>query len=140
MANILIAIVSLAIGFLLVSYGAYSSYHSTQRTFVTSVVARALERQMIYVDMSKSDLGRIPSAGDLDLSRFTKENRDGIIFSYGNSGSFGYVCARSERRRGWIEEGFQRARDQWPNALYGGDCNTNSGPNSTHVSVTIRIS
>jgi hypothetical protein len=140
MANILIAIVTLAIGFLLVSYGAYSSYHSTQRTFVASVVGRALERNMIYVDMSKSDLGRYPSAADLDASRFSKENRDGIVFSYGTTGSYGYVCARAERSRAWVDEGFQRARDQWPNALYGGDCNTNSGPNSTHVSVTIRIS
>jgi hypothetical protein len=140
MANILIAIVTLAIGFLLVSYGAYSSYHSTQRTFVSSVVGRALERQMIYIDMSKSDLGRFPSASDLDANRFTKENRDGIEFTYGSTGTYGYLCARAERRRSWIDEGFQRAREQWPNALYGGDCNTNSGPGATHVSVTIRIS
>src|SRR3546814_4229875 len=83
MANILIAIVTLAIGFLLVSYGAYSNYYSTQRTFVASVVGRALERQMIYIDMSKSDLGRFPSVSDLDSNRFTKENRDGIVFTYG---------------------------------------------------------
>lgn len=140
MANILIAIVTLAIGFLLVSYGAYSNYYSTQRTFVASVVGRALERQMIYIDMSKSDLGRFPSVSDLDSNRFTKENRDGIVFTYGTTGSYGFLCARAELRRGWIDEGFQRARDQWPNALYGDDCNTNSGPGATHVSVTIRIS
>src|SRR3546814_10023067 len=89
MANILIAIVTLAIGFLLVSYGAYSNYYSTQRTFVASVVGRALERQMIYIDMSKSDLGRFPSVSDLDSNRFTKENRDGIVFTYGTTGSYG---------------------------------------------------
>src|SRR3546814_10566637 len=81
---------------------------------------------MIYIDMSKSDLGRFPSVSDLDSNRFTKENRDGIVFTYGTTGSYGFLCARAELRRGWIDEGFQRARDQWPNALYGDDCSTNS--------------
>src|SRR3546814_9076862 len=70
----------------------------------------------------------------------SKENRDGIVFTYGTTGSYGFLCARAELRRGWIDEGFQRARDQWPNALYGDDCNTNSGHGATHVSVTITIS
>src|SRR3546814_19276455 len=82
---------------------------------------------MIYIDMSQSDLGRFPSVSDLDSNRFTKENRDGIVFTYGTTGSYGFLCARAELRRGWIDEGFQRAHDQWPNALSGDDCNTNSG-------------
>lgn len=139
MANVLIAIVTLAIGFLLVSYGAYTNYHSTKRTFVSTVVSRALERQMIYIDMSKDDLGRYPSVSDLDPSRFVNENRDGVVFSYGTTGSYGFLCARAPRTKDWVDEGFERAREQWPNALLGGDCDTNTGPNSTHVSITIRI-
>src|SRR3546814_4693373 len=126
MANILIAIVTLAIGFLLVSYGAYSNYYSTQRTFVASVVGRALERQMIYIDMSKSGLCRFPSVSDLDSNRFTKANRAGIVFTSGTPGSYGLLCALAELRRGWIDDRFQRARHQWPNAFYGDDCNTNA--------------
>jgi hypothetical protein len=140
MANILIAMITLIIGFILVSYGAYSNYYAAKRTFVSTAVSNALERQLIYVDMSKSDLGRFPSVSDMDSNRFSKENRDGVVYSYGTTGSYGYICARAPRTQSWVDEGFERARGQWPNALYGGDCDTNTGPSSTHVSVTIRIS
>jgi hypothetical protein len=139
MSNVLIALATLIIGFILVTFGAYHGYHSAQRTHYANIVNRAMERQLVYVDMTKEDLGRVPAVADLVANRFTKENRNGVVFTYGVGSGYGYVCARSERKS-FIDEAFQRVRDQWPNARLGGDCDTNTGPSSTHVSVTVRIS
>ena len=139
MANIIIALATLIIGFVLVSFGAYSSYYAAQRAQVATVVNRALERQLIYVDMVKSDLNTVPTVTQVDASKFSDEDRSGIQFSYGVNGSYGYVCARSPAHE-YAVEAFERVAAQWRNAVYGGACDSGGGPAGGFVSVSVRVS
>ncbi|QAY80149.1 hypothetical protein [Sphingosinicella sp. BN140058] len=139
MGNIIVSLLTLMMTLAMMSFGAYSSFYAAQRAKVSTVVGRTLERQLIYLAMTREDLGRVPTAGEVLPARISGEDGGDISYFYGTGAGYGYVCARTERR-GWREEAFQRVRDQRPGALYGGDCDTNGAPSGTYVSVTVRIS
>lgn len=138
MGNILIAVATMVIGFILTTYGAYAGYHSVSRSKTVSHVQSSFERQLIYIDMARQDLGRMPSASDLVMNRITSANRDGLTFSYQLAGSTGVLCVVNPATD-YVIEGLQQVAALRPGAMFGSTCNTNGGPSATSVSVTIRI-
>lgn len=138
MSNVLIAVATMILGFIMATYGAYTGYHSLSRSQAVMRVQSALERQLVYIRASQEDLGRVPAASDLVMNRITGESRFGLVYSYAASGGSGYLCVRSEPE-GYIVEALELIAEQRRGAYFGSTCNTSGGASASSVSLTIRI-
>lgn len=138
MSNILIAVATMIIGFVLTTYGAYAGYYSLSRSTTVMRVQSSLERQLVYIDAAEQDLGRVPAPDDLVMSRITGESRFGLDYSYTKPGAVGLLCVQSARND-YTAEALEIVAEQRPGALYGSTCNTSSGPSASSVSLTVRI-
>lgn len=138
MANILIAVATLIIGFILAGYGAYNGYFATKRSEYTMRVSSAFEHILTDVIQLRNDMGEVPPVAYVAASRIQQHNFKGITYSYSTSGGQGYVCALSSRND-FVDAAFQAVAEQRSGALLGSTCNTSGGPSASSVSVTVRI-
>jgi hypothetical protein len=139
MANVIIALATLAIGFILATYGAYNSYHSAKRTEYATRVTASFNRLSGYIGLTMEDLGRRPTAAEVVASRFTDESGNGLTYTYGATGSHFWVCARAARSD-WMIEAFEKVQNSRQGVVIGDACDSATGAGASNVSVTMRIS
>ncbi|AXK44117.1 hypothetical protein [Erythrobacter aureus] len=143
MSNVLIAIATLTVGFILATYGAYTSYYSLKRAEYFDRVSTGFELAVVYVTEMEQDLGRVPVAADLDPARFADLEGHGIVYRYGsavgwNGKPYVWVCARAPVKQPYIEEAFQKVADQRTGTLFGPNCQNWTGSGAS-VAITYRL-
>lgn len=143
MGNVLIAIATLTVGFILATYGAYTGYYSLKRAEYYERVSTGFELVLVHAVERREELGRAPKVADLDAGVFARQEGHGIIYRYGEGGvapnNYLWVCARAPTTQPYIEEAFAKVRDQRAGTRLGGNCLHDSGPDGTTVSVSYLV-
>lgn len=122
MANIVIAIISLVITFMLASYGVYTNVEASRRTQFAMAVGSTLERNAGYIQDLAQDLGRVPSSADIDTDRFLKDSGQKISYDYLVVDGSAYVCARTNLTDSMTRDAMNMAARDRPGAFVSGFC------------------
>lgn len=142
MANLLMALATLAIMGVLITFGAYQGYYTVKRSEYSDRINGSVSRLNVYVRQLNDDLGRYAGAADVPVEKTAMEALNGptpVAYTVGNTGTYSWVCARASSAQGWMVEAMQRVKDNYSSAVMGDACDTSTGAGAANVSVTLRI-
>lgn len=140
MAQVLIAVATLMMTFVLATIGAYTGYYSVKRTEYVTKVNGSMSRLLSYTAMTAEDLQRLPKASDMAVSRFSRESGDNLTYSYGDGVGYFWICASSPYVD-YRKEAFERVQALRPADTVIGDatCDSAGGPSATNMTLTMRV-
>ncbi len=148
MSNILIALVTLVIAFVLAGYGVYATVESSRRSNTAMVVGSALERQAGHMQDLAGELGRMPRSPAAESSTgyasynpevFTSENTAKLNFLTDQNGSSTWVCAETNDLSDYMREAFQMVVRDRPGSVISGRCGYAGTAITTKQVVSLRV-
>lgn len=132
MANVIIAIAVLIIGFYLASYGIYENVEASRRTALSTTIGAKINRLATYSQDLREDLGgRAPLSaseeGGSGLAYYSSEmlsrERFGAVSFRYNANAGGYwVCAESTDTGQTTIEAMQKVARDRPPSFVSGEC------------------
>lgn len=144
MANVLLAIATLVVGFVLATYGVFANVEASQRTQIANTVRASLMRQAEFFQDRQSDLGRVldPSPSGSDHAEFLPvleaERTTGQAYSYAVVGTDAFLCVTSVTST-QAREAFERVARDWPGATVSGACGNPSSPAAASVVLSVKV-
>lgn len=140
MANVLIAIATLIIGFTLALYGTYTNVEAGRRTQYATSINSTLEREAKYIQDVAQDLGRMPLSGDYDsVGVFGRDSNSKFDFFYTAQAEGYFVCARTSDSSQTMREALQIVSRDRPGSFVSGACGVSATPISTYAAVSMKV-
>lgn len=143
MANIIVAIVTLVITFILASYGVYQNIESSRRSQNATVIGSTINSLAQYNQELREEIGHQPlGSGEEASSGYAYYDPDmlsraaygTVTYRFTANPSGYYVCASSPDVSSTMQESMQMVARDRPGAFASGECGV-SGTAVSNVSV-----
>ena len=148
MANIIVAIVTLVITFILASYGVYQNIESSRRSQNATVIGSTISRLAQYNQELREELGHQPLSpgeesasgyGYYDLDMLSRAAYGTVTYRFHANGSGYYVCASSTDVSATMQEAMKMVARDRPGAFASGECGITGTAVSNLSVVSLRI-
>jgi len=142
-ANVIVAIVTLVITFILASYGVYQNIESSRRSQNATVIGSTISRLAQYNQDLREELGHQPlSSGEesasgygyYDSEMLSRAAYGTVTYRFHANASGYYVCASSPDVSTTMQESMQMVARDRPGAFVSGECGV-TGTGVSNLSV-----
>lgn len=147
MANVILAIVTLVVGFVLAGFGVYESVQSSHRSQVAMAIGSALERESQHIQDLWQENGRAPLASTettaeapahYDSGLFQRDGTYDVSYSASMVGDY-YVCATSTDTRSTMQEAMNLVVRDRQGAFVSGQCGVSGTAVADKVVVSLKV-
>jgi hypothetical protein len=147
-ANIIVAIVTLVITFILASYGVYQNIESSRRSQNATVIGSTISRLAQYNQELREELGHQPLSvseesgtgyGYYDQAVLDRAAYGTVTYRFNANGTGYYVCASSGDVSTTMQESMQMVARDRPGAFVSGECGVTGTAVSNLSVVSMKI-
>lgn len=131
MANIIVAVVTLVITFILASYGVYQNIESSRRSQNATVIGSTINRLAQYNQELREELGHQPLSpgqesgtgyGYYETDVLDRAAYGSVTYRFHANGAGYFVCASSTDVSATMQESMQMVARDRPGAFASGEC------------------
>lgn len=148
MANVIVAIVTLVITFILASYGVYQNIESSRRSQNATVIGSTINRLAQYNQELREELGHQPLApsqeagtgyGYYDTDMLARAAYGTVTYRFHANLNGYFVCASSPDTSTTMQESMQMVARDRPGSFASGECGVSGTAVSNLSVVSMRI-